>query len=99
MLLAILGCAAVVLLGCEFYRCVFRLDNDFLWHRNLGIAFIRDQVYETFAYHYPPARAMIDAATAWMPYRLDRAIWLIATCTGFVWCVKFWSRLSARGRR
>ena len=88
-----------MLLGCEFYRCVFRLDNDFLWHRNLGIAFIRDQVYETFAYHYPPARAMIDAATAWMPYRLDRAIWLIATCTGFVWCVKFWSRLrAARGR-
>ena len=99
LLLALLTCAVMALLGWEFYRCVFRLNNDFLWHRNFGIAFIRDQVYDTFAYHYPPARAMIDAATAWMPYRLDRAIWLVATCAGLVWCVMFWSRIRAeRGR-
>ena len=87
--ITIAACAAVIFAGVEFYRCVFRYDNDFLWHRNLGVDFLNDQVYETFAYHYPPARAMIDAATAWLPYRVDRAIWLVVTCAGLAWCVRF----------
>ena len=91
----IAACAAVIFAGVEFYRCVFRYDNDFLWHRNLGVDFLNDQVYETFAYHYPPARAMIDAATAWLPYRVDRAIWLVVTCAGLAWCVRFWSTIGA----
>ncbi len=88
-------CAATVFAGFEFYRCVFRYDNDFLWHRNLGTAFLDDRVYETFGYHYPPARGMIDAATAWLPYRLHRAVWFVATCAGLAWCVRFWSTIGA----
>jgi hypothetical protein len=95
LLLAIATVAAVIFAGIEFYRCVFRYDNDFLWHRNLGIDFLNDRVYETCAYHYPPARAMIDAATAWLPYRVDRAIWLVVTCAGLAWCVRFWSTIGA----
>lgn len=95
LLLAIAVVVAVIFAGVEFYRCVFHYDNDFLWHRNLGVDFLNDQVYETFAYHYPPARAMIDAATAWLPYRVDRAIWLVVTCAGLAWCVRFWSTIGA----
>ena len=72
----------VALSGAEFAICVFRHDNDFLWHRNLGTTFLRNQVYETFGYHYLPGRAMIDAVTAWLPYRLDRAIWLLGAWRG-----------------
>ncbi|HEY4312901.1 MAG TPA: glycosyltransferase family 87 protein [Pirellulales bacterium] len=85
--------ALSVFAACEFYRCVFQRDNDFLWHRNFGLTFLNDNIYESFAFHYLPARAMIDAATAWLPYRVDRAIWLLATCAGLAWCVKFWSSL------
>ncbi|HVU90024.1 MAG TPA: glycosyltransferase family 87 protein [Pirellulales bacterium] len=96
----IAACAAAIFAGLEFYRCVFRYDNDFLWHRNLGLDFLNDRVYETFAFHYPPARAMIDAVTAWLPYRVDRALWLVATCAGLAWCVRFWSTIGAApGRR
>src|SRR5262249_12878106 len=31
--------------------------------------------------------------TAWLPYRLNRALWLVATCVGLAWCVRFWSRV------
>jgi hypothetical protein len=82
-----------MLAATEFSICVFRHDNDFLWHRNFGVSFLRNQVYDTFGYHYLPARAMIDAATAWMPYRLDRAIWLLGTSAILVLCVRFWSRV------
>jgi hypothetical protein len=95
-LLALGMCALVPLVAVEFFLCVFRYDNDFLWHRLLGISFLQDQLYDAFGHHYLPARAMIDAATAWMPYRLDRAIWLLATCAGLAWCVGFWSHFGKR---
>jgi len=97
---ALVVCPLVLLVAAEFYSCVFRCNNDFLWHRNFGITFLSDEVYKEFGYHYLPARAMIDAGTAWMPYRLDRAIWLLATCAGLAWCVRFWSRVGmSAGRR
>jgi alpha-1,2-mannosyltransferase len=95
-LIALGMCALVPLAAVEFFLCVFRYDNDFLWHRLLGISFLQDQLYDAFGHHYLPARAMIDAATAWMPYRLDRAIWLLATCAGLAWCVRFWSDFERR---
>ncbi|HVU86445.1 MAG TPA: glycosyltransferase family 87 protein [Pirellulales bacterium] len=77
----------------EFVNCVFFCDHDFLWHRNFGQSFIDDQLYVYTGQHYLPARAMFDAATAWIPYRLDRAIWFLAMCAGVAWCTYFWSRI------
>jgi hypothetical protein len=81
----------VALFVAEFYNCVFCCDHDFLWHRNFGLSFLNDQVYVETGYHYLPARAMFDAATAWMPYRVDRAIWFLAMCAAVVYCIRFWS--------
>jgi len=77
----------------ELYHCIVIKDNDFLWHRNLGETFVNNTVYDVFGFHYLPARVMIDAATVWMPYRVDRAVWLLAMCGGLALCVRFWSLL------
>jgi hypothetical protein len=77
--------------AAEFHNCVFRCDHDFLWHRNFGISFLNDQMYVETGHHYLPARAMLDAATAWMPYRVDRAIWFLAMCAAAGYCIRFWS--------
>ena len=84
-------CAFLLLAAGEFYNCVFCCDHDFLWHRNFGIDFLSNSLYESTGQHYLPARAMIDAVTAWMPYRLDRAMWFLAMCGGLAWCTRFWS--------
>jgi len=76
----------------DFYYCVVLKNNDFLWHRGLGETFVNRSVYE-FGRHYLPARVMIDAATVWMPYRVDRAVWLLSMCVGLAICVRFWSLL------
>ncbi len=86
----VLGVAAA---GAEFYVCVARYNNDFLWHRIQGQTFLNRTLYEQSGLHYLPARAMIDSVTAWLPYRVDRALWLAAACAGLVWCTRFWSRL------
>jgi hypothetical protein len=90
---ALAVCTLAVLAAAEFYSCVCCCNNDFLWHREFGITFLCDEVYHDFGHHYLPARAMIDAGTAWLPYRVDRAIWFLATCAGLSWCVRFWSRV------
>jgi hypothetical protein len=87
-----LAVIAVALAVVELYYCIMLKDNDFLWHRGLGETFVRKQVYE-FGFHYLPARVMFDAATVWLPYRVDRAVWLLAMCAGLAICVRFWSLL------
>ena len=84
----------VLLAVGEFYNCVFVCDHDFLWHHDFGQAFLNDQVYaKTGQQHYLPGRAMIDASTAWLPYRLNRALWFLGTCAGLAYCTRFWSRV------
>jgi hypothetical protein len=86
----LLALVAVGLAIGELYYCIMIKDNDFLWHRGLGETFVNKQVY-TFGRHYLPARVMIDASTVWLPYRVDRAVWLLPLCFGLAWCVRFWS--------
>ena len=83
----------LVLFIAEFVNCVFCCDHDFLWHRNFGVSFVDDEVYVESGHHYLPMCAMFDAGTAWMPYRVDRAIWFLAMCVGLAWCARFWSQI------
>jgi hypothetical protein len=94
-----LAVTLAVLAGAEFYNCVFCCDHDFLWHCGFGNAFLNDRVYARMGQHYLPARAMLDAATSWMPYHLNRTIWFLATCAGLALCVRFWSHVGGHKAR
>jgi alpha-1,2-mannosyltransferase len=73
---------------------VFLRDNDFLWHRHLGEAFLEGEPYKAGGTHYLPARTMLDAATAWLPYRIDRAVVYVAALAALAWTLLAWRRLA-----
>jgi hypothetical protein len=95
----LLAVILAVLAGAEFYNCVFCCDHDFLWHCGFGNSFLNDRVYARMGQHYLPARAMLDAATCWMPYYLNRTLWFTATCAGLALCVPFWSHVGGHKSR
>jgi hypothetical protein len=68
-------------------------DNDFLWHRHHGEAFLAGDSGKD---HYLPARAVFDVPLALGPYRLTRAV---AYCVGLLLllgCYLLWERMAAR---
>ncbi len=74
-------------------------DNDFLWHRDLGRAFLQgDDPYAAGGYHYLPARTMINAATAWLPYRSDRLLVFVCALAALAWTLRAWQRLADRAQ-
>ncbi len=89
------GILAVVL-AVEGYLALFVRDNDFLVHRNFGRLFLVGTPNRAGQFHYLPSRGLLNALTAWMPYRLDRGLHF-ATAVGllglsFCW----WHRLADR---
>jgi hypothetical protein len=77
---------------------IFLRDNDLLWHRNAGRAFLDGEPYGNQGEHYLPARMMINALTAWLPYRVNRAVVYLAAVAALAWTLATWRRL-ADGRR
>ncbi len=68
-------------------------DNDFLCHRQHGERFLQRQFERD---HYPPGRALMNAALALAPYRLTRAIVYCLALAGLLACYRIWSGLAAR---
>src|SRR5437660_393158 len=70
--------AAVVLLLAfalgEGVVGIFLKDNDFAVHRYFGEGFLQGDPYPDMVVPYLTTRAMINALTAWLPYRVDRAL-------------------------
>src|SRR5262249_15105758 len=88
---------AALALGEAFVAIVLK-DNDFLWHRHLGEAFWAGEPYANGGDHYLPARTMLNALTAWLPYRLDRAIVYAIALTALTWTLLTWQRLANQTR-
>jgi hypothetical protein len=87
--------AVGVLLAAEAYLGIFLRDNDFLVHRMLGRAFLAGDPCAAHQPQYMPGRSMIDALTAWMPYRVDRALYFAVAVAAFVTALAIWHRLAA----
>jgi hypothetical protein len=85
---------AIVLLVAEGYLAVILRDNDFLVHRMMGCAFLAGDPCTAHQPQYMPGRSMIDALTAWMPYRLDRALYFAVAVAAFVAALRGWHRLA-----
>jgi hypothetical protein len=75
---------------------VFLKDNDFLWHRGIGQGFLEGDPYKYGGGHYLPSRPMLNSLTAWMPYRLDRAVVYLAAIAALAWTLRAWQRLADR---
>ncbi len=92
--------AAWIGLSFFFVFCVVQgvadRDNDFLWHRQLGQRFLQGDMYSGYGEHYLPARIMIDAWSAGLPYRLDRALFCLLALGALAVTVVIWDRLAQR---
>ena len=91
--------AIAVVVLCAFamgegYAAIFLKDNDFLWHRHLGEAFLQGDPYKAGGAHYLPARTMLNALTAQLPYRWDRAIVYLVALAALAWTMLAWQRLA-----
>lgn len=90
------GCAVVlaVVLAVEGYLAIFVRDNDFLVHRNFGRQFLAGTPEQGGQLHYLTGRGMLNALTAWLPYRVDRTLHFAAAigflCLSFLW----WHRMA-----
>ncbi len=82
----------------EGFAGIYLKDNDFLWHRNLGEAFLKGDLSQAGGAHYLPARPMLNALTAWMPYRVDRAVVYLAALLALVWTLLAWQKLANRSQ-
>src|SRR5438045_418033 len=82
-----------IVLIIEGYFAICRRDNDFLVHREFGQAFLAGQPWRAGQFHYLPSRGMINALTAWLPYRLDRAFHFATAIVGLAVSLFWWNRL------
>jgi len=64
---------AVVIL-IEGYVSIVHRENDFLFHRNLGEAFLQGEPYANSGDWYPVGRVMLNGMIASVPHRVARAI-------------------------
>jgi hypothetical protein len=63
-----------VVVAVEAYLAIFVRDNDFLVHRGFGQAFLAGEPLRAGQLHYLPSRGFLNGLTAWLPYRVDRAL-------------------------
>ena len=77
---------------------IFFRDNDLEVHRNYGLAFLEGDPYGNSGVHYLPSRMMINASTAWLPYRLNRAVIYLAALAALAWTLVTWDRLANQQR-
>lgn len=76
------------------YLAIFVRHNDFLYHRRFGEEFLAGHPYERGCIHYLASRGMLNALTAFLPYRLDRALHLLAAIAALVMTLAWWNDLA-----
>ena len=87
-----------------FYNGVFRKDNDFQNHYDLGREFMRGNPYcmesdtGLTCTHYPLGRLMLDGIFSVLPYRFSRLLNWIAGAVGLVISLKLWNRMAETRR-
>lgn len=86
--------AAAVVLLVEGYIAVFKRENDFIFHRNLGEAFLRGEPYGNSGDWYPLPRVMFDALIAAPPLRVARGVSLLAAIAALGWIAAKWHALA-----
>jgi hypothetical protein len=87
--------AGIVLLAAEGCLAVFLRDNDFFVHRMLGQAFLAGDPCAAHQSQYMLGRALINASTAWLPYRLDRGLHFAGAVVALAVALALWHRLAA----
>jgi hypothetical protein len=94
-----LATSFMVLAGCAAAALgIFKTDNDFLWHRQVGEKFLNGELYRERTLHYLPARPLWNSATVWLPYRVDRAIYMALALAALAAIFVFWNRLAERAK-
>jgi hypothetical protein len=88
----------VVALAVEGYFAICRRDNDFLVHRGFGQAFLAGDPLKAGQFHYLLSRGMINALTAWLPYRADRALHFGTAVVALALSLAWWNQLANRSR-
>jgi hypothetical protein len=92
---ALIGLAVAVLV--EGYLAIVVRENDFLWHWGFGLDFLAGDPYGNGHDHYALARGMLNALTAWMPYRVCRSLYYVLALGGLAAVLYGWNRLANRG--
>jgi hypothetical protein len=85
--------AAAVVLLIESYVAVFKRDNDFIFHRNLGAAFLDGDPYANSGDWYPLPRVMLNGLIAAPPLRVARGASLLAAVGLLAWITARWHQL------
>jgi hypothetical protein len=80
---------------------VFIRDNDFLWHYDLGQAFLKanDETLQAGGMWYPLGRRMMNAALVAVPYRLARALVYVLSLVLFAIAIRQWQRMADASER
>lgn len=93
---------AVLALAASAWVSIFRRENDFRWHYDVGEKVLAtgrlyvDAAGQEFGLPYPVGRRWIDAAMALLPYRAARAmVWSLAVAALVVTLLR-WERLAGR---
>jgi hypothetical protein len=87
-----------------FYIGVFRKDNDFQNHYDLGREFMQGTPYGMgtdkglSCTHYPLGRLMLDGIFSVLPYRFSRMLNWIAGALGLIISLKLWNRMAQTRR-
>jgi hypothetical protein len=85
--------AICLILAVEGWVAIVKRDNDFVFHRNLGLAFLDGRPYANGGDWYPVGRVMINAASAALPYRISRGVWFALAVLSLWGTFEIWHRL------
>jgi hypothetical protein len=83
-----------VALAVEGYLAIFVRNNDFSIHHGMGKGWLAGDPLQAMQNHYLLGRGLINALTAWLPYRLDRALHFVTAVGLLVLTFAWWDRLA-----
>jgi hypothetical protein len=93
----VIGVALTILL-VEAYIAIFRRENDFVFHRQLGSQFLLGTPYALGGDWYPLPRVMINGLLAAPPNFVARGLSYFGAVLLLVWSVRRWSRWADESR-
>lgn len=89
---------ALAILVIEAYVAIFRRENDFVFHRQLGGQFLLGTPYALGGDWYPLPRVMINALIAAPPNYVARGLSYFGAVLLFAWSVRRWNRWAGETR-
>lgn len=86
--------ALAILAVIEGYLAIFVRENDFIFHRNLGLVFLTGKGYDAAGDWYPLARVMINAGPAALPLLVSRTLCYLLALAALAACYRMWREMA-----